>query len=85
LSPASKFVDDAAQIGASGRWAALNATIVRLAKNPGSNNAWYVQVLAGPYSNIFSEHLLLKRAHAEEQGDASLLAWRARNLLELSV
>jgi hypothetical protein len=34
----------------------------------------------------FSEYLLIKDAHAQKQrGDASLLAWRARNILELLV
>jgi hypothetical protein len=81
----SKFVAEAAQIGASGRWRALNETIGRLARNPGSD-VWYVQVLGGLTFLIFSEYHLLKEAHAEQQQDhTSLLAWRARNLLELSV
>jgi hypothetical protein len=86
LNPAFKFVGDAAQITASGRRDVVNDAIVRLAKNPGPNNAWYVQVLGALCSKIFSEYQLLKNAYAEPQrDDAPLLAWRARNLLELSV
>jgi hypothetical protein len=82
----SRFVDDAAQVGASARWDAVNAAIERLARNPGSDNAWYVQVLGALCSKVFSEYLLLKNAYAEKrEEDASQLAWRARNLLELSV
>ena len=82
----SRFVDDAANIGTSGRWDTVNAAIERLAANPGVDNAWYVQVLGALCFKVFSEYTLLKNAYAEKQeGDASLLAWRARNLLELSV
>jgi hypothetical protein len=86
LNPEPDFVDHAEQIGVSGRWNAVNVAIERLAKNPGPDNAWYVQLLAGLCSKVFSEYLLLKAAYANDQGDdASLIAWRARNLLELSV
>ncbi len=82
----SRLVDDAANIGTSGRWSAVNAEIERLAANPGVDNAWYVQVFGSLCFKVFSEYLLLKRAYAEKgDGDGSLLAWRARNLLELSV
>ena len=81
-----RLVDAAADISASGRWAAVNARIEYLAANPGKDDAWYVQLLGCLCFQIFSEYLLLKRAHEEgREGDSSLLAWRARNLLELSV
>ncbi len=82
-NPTSKFVDDAEQIAASGRADAFKATLVRLAGKSGSN-AWYVELLAGLSANVSSEYLLLKKAHSEQKDEASLLAWRARNLLELS-
>jgi hypothetical protein len=86
FNPEPDFIDYAAQIGASGRWGAVNKAIERLAKNPRSDNAWYVQLLASLCSKVFSEYLLLKKEYANDQDDdASLLAWRARNLLELSV
>lgn len=40
----SKLIDEAADIAASGRWAAVNASIERLAANPGVDNAWWVQL-----------------------------------------
>lgn len=82
----SRLVDDAATIGTSGRWAALNARIKHLAANPGVDNAWWVQLFASLCSQVFSEYLLLKRVHEGKlNGSPSLLAWCARNLLELSV
>jgi hypothetical protein len=46
----------------------------------GTSSSWAVCV-----RRIFSEYLALKRAYADErERESSLLAWRARNLLELS-
>jgi hypothetical protein len=81
----SQFVADAARIKESGRWAAMNEKIVCLAKNPGVGNAWQVQLLGALCFQIFSEYRRLQDARAAESPDPSLLAWRARNLLELSV
>lgn len=82
----SRLIDEAEKIGTSGRWDAMNIALKRLAANPGLDNAWHVQVLGALCSNIFSEYLLLKSDYERKQrDDASLLAWRARNLLELSV
>ena len=82
----SLFVNDAAGIAASGRWAAVNVRIEALAANPGSDNAWWVQIFASLCSQSFGEYLSLKRAYENKQNDdAALLAWRSRNLLELSV
>jgi hypothetical protein len=81
----SRLVDEAANITASDRWAAVNERIKHLAANPGADNDWWVQLFASLCSQVFSEYLFLKRAHEEKRDEASLLAWRARNLLELSV
>jgi hypothetical protein len=81
----SRLVDDAAYISTSGRWAAINERIQCLAANPGVDNEWWVQLFGSFCCQIFSEYLSLKRAYEEERGRTSLLAWRARNLLELSV
>ncbi|HZM07492.1 MAG TPA: DUF5677 domain-containing protein, partial [Methylocella sp.] len=81
-----KFVDDAANIAISGRWAAVKGEIDRLAANPGVGNEWYVQLIRSLTFQVFSEYLQIKKAYEDKQGnDVSLLAWRARNLLELSV
>ena len=82
----SRLVDDAGDIAASGRWTSVNERIKHLAVHPGEDNAWWVQLFASLCAQVFSEYLLLKRAHQDREIEgASLLAWRARNLLELSV
>ena len=81
----SQFVADAANITESGRWAAMSEKIVCLAKNPGVGNAWQAQLLEALCYQVFSEYRRLRDARAAERPDPSLLAWRARNLLELSV
>jgi hypothetical protein len=81
-----EFVTQAADIAASGRWEAVNARIKALVSKPGVGNKWWVQLFASLCFQAFSEYLCLKRAyHNREIIDAPLLAWRARNLLELSV
>jgi uncharacterized protein DUF5677 len=81
----SRLVDESASIPASGRWGAVNEKIKQLAANPGVNNDWWVQLFGSLCFQIFSEYLSLKRAHGEKRDEVSLVAWRARNLLELSV
>ncbi|MGA2001162.1 MAG: DUF5677 domain-containing protein [Terriglobales bacterium] len=81
-----RLIHEAAGIASSGRWDAVNTRIEALAAHPGEGNAWWVQLLASLCSQLFSEYLSLKRAYENKQNDdAALLAWRARNLLELSV
>lgn len=49
-------------------------------------NEWWVQVFGSLVWQVFSEYLSLQRAYESEKAeDTALLAWRARNLLELSV
>lgn len=83
----SRFVDDAASIATSGRWNAVNERLKEMVGNPGGpDNVWFVQLFAGLCSQVFSEYLLLKRAYEENDArEVAVLAWRARNLLELSV
>ena len=80
----SNVVNQAADIATSGRWDSLNARLQELAVNPGSDNGWWVHLVGSLCSLNFSEYLSLKWAYENEQ-DAPLLAWRARNLLELAV
>jgi hypothetical protein len=83
----STLIDDAACIASSGRWDAVNERIKEFAANPGGpDNVWWVELFAGLCSQVFSEYLKLKRAYQENVAtDASEIAWRARNLLELFV
>lgn len=63
----------------------VNDRIVQLAASPTPFEDWHLPVLAGLCSHTFSEYLWLKKAYERNDrgDDASLLAWRARNLLEL--
>jgi hypothetical protein len=79
------FVANAAEIKTSGRWKAINARIVRMAAKPGPGNAWYVQVFGSLCSQLFAEYIHLEKAYGDQRRDPSLIAWRARTLLELSV
>ena len=81
----SQFIVDAANIKESGRWVAMKEKIDSLAKNPGADNAWRVELLDALCFQVCSEYRRLQAARASEPTDPSLLAWRARNLLELSV
>lgn len=81
----SRWVHEASNIGTSGRWAAVNARIEQLCAIPGAGNAWWVEVFSSLCASVFSEYLSLKRAYEDPRSEASLMAWRARNLLELSV
>ncbi len=80
-------IDDAASVATSGRWDAVNNRLKRLAARPNSpDEFWYVELLMALCAQVFSEYLLMKRAYEEgDSRDVSALAWRARNLLELSV
>ncbi len=82
----SRLVEEAASIAISGRWDRINERIKLLAGNPGIGNEWWIQVFSRLCYQVFSEYLAIKRSHEENANDnTSLLAWRARNLLELSV
>ena len=81
----SRLVEEAASVAASGRWDAVNKRIEQLAASPGKDNDWWVQLFASLCSQAFSEYLSLKRSYGEKRDDSSVIAWRARNLLELSV
>jgi hypothetical protein len=81
----SRWVDDAMDIAASGRWAAFNDSVTQIGAHPGPDSAWRVKLFSSLCESVFSEYLLLKRAYEDSRPEASLLAWRARNLLELSV
>jgi len=81
----ARFIDEAAEIRTSGRWSSLNEKILQLANNHNGHEAWQVQVLGALCAQNFSEYIALKKAYEDIESEASLLAWRARNLLEISV
>ncbi|MBM3950203.1 MAG: hypothetical protein FJ311_01960 [Rhodospirillales bacterium] len=75
----------AEKIKSSGRWGAINQKIRQLAANHNGHEAWQIQVLGALSFKNFSEYLALKKAYEDSGSESSLLAWRARNLLEISV
>jgi hypothetical protein len=81
----TRLVDMAATISTSGRWTAVNETIQKLSAKTEAANEWWVQLFGALCLKTFSEYLLLKRAYEEKGKETALIAWRARNLLELSV
>ena len=81
----AQWVREAESIGKSGRWAVTNTRIERLCAKPGAAGPAWVQVFASLAAATFSDYRALKRAYEDPKSDSSLLAWRARNLLELSV
>jgi hypothetical protein len=82
----ARFVTAAEEIRTSGRWEAVNAAIEALAASPGPDGVWRVEVFGALAFRVFSEYSALRRAYEQKRDDdSSLLAWRARNLLELSV
>jgi hypothetical protein len=81
----AQWINDAASIGTSGRWAAANNKIMHLAQNPVAGEEWHLNLLSGLCCEVFAEYLRMRNAYDEQKGDTPLLAWRARNLLELSV
>lgn len=81
----ARLISEAANIKSSGRWTALNEKIRQLADNDNGYEAWQVQVVAALCAQNFSEYIALKKAYEETGSEPSLLAWRARNLLEISV
>jgi len=80
----SCYVEMASGVAASGRWDKLNGVIKQLWASRETCEEWRLEVLASLSSRIFREYLSLKKDYESVQ-DPSLLAWRARNLLELSV
>ncbi|MGD1212146.1 MAG: DUF5677 domain-containing protein [Candidatus Acidiferrales bacterium] len=85
MDPAlSKFINLANDIAESRRWATVNENLARLAKS-GAGEAWWTRVFSALAAQLFSEYLSLKEAHGNARAEPALMAWRARNLLEITV
>lgn len=83
---ARALIDTAVAIYSSGRWKAINQVIDNMARDPQQRRKWSWRVHAPLCTAVFSNYLALRRIHEQTaDGDISALAWRARNLLELSV
>lgn len=79
------FIAQAEEIKTSGRWKALNDNIRCLADNHNGHEEWQVQVLASLCAQNFSGYIAMKKAYEDSGSEPSLIAWRARNLLEISI
>src|ERR1700722_9166601 len=77
----NKVVADAAQIYSSGAMNAF-ATAIKELGDAGGPHGWYIELLAGLGDTANTEFTLLTNAY-EGKEETPLLAWRARNLLEL--
>jgi hypothetical protein len=80
-----RLISEAAEIKASGKWNALNQKIQQLVNDNNGYEEWEIQVLANLCFHNFSGFFALKKAYDDIKSEPSLLAWRARNLLEISV
>jgi hypothetical protein len=79
-------IDEAAVIATSGRWEAVNERIAFLCRKPAPHDGWWVELFSSLCQEIFSEYLSMKGAYENKRyGDSAVIAWRSRNLLELSV
>ncbi|MBF0356394.1 MAG: hypothetical protein HQL43_14265 [Alphaproteobacteria bacterium] len=82
----ARYIKQAVEINSSGRCDSLNQKICLLADNHNGHENWQVKVLADLCFRNFSEYRALNKAYeAQADSEPSLLAWRARNLLEISV
>lgn len=79
-------VAQALEVRTSGRWEALNDKIKALAAHPAPHAPWYVRTFGALVGETFGEFSCLEKAYEERHfKEVPLLAWRARNLLELSI
>jgi len=81
----SRFFELADDISKSGRWTIINDKIQRLTANPMPGNEWWVELFGKLCFRLFKEYLLLKRDYEAKHKETALLAWRSRNILELSI
>jgi len=82
------FIAQASGIASSGRWDAVNEMVKQWAECPKTKDeGWYGELFSSLCYRVFFEYHALKDAYAAvpPEDDLALLAWRARNLLELSV
>jgi hypothetical protein len=83
----SQHIEEAERIRTSGRWKAIAEEVNAWAnQTDDSGNKWFVELLAGLGNQIYGEYSALVSAYnLKEPKDPALIAWRARNLLELSI
>ena len=79
-------IQEATNIALSGRGKAVNDKIEQMVANPALANAWSIKVFGPLCFALISEFFALQKAYDKGNGtDCALLAWRARNLFEISI
>lgn len=80
----SQWVAQAKEVRNSGRWRALNARILAMYVDNSPETDWWNHVVASVAAQNFAEFSAMEYEY-DNRPDAALLAWRSRNLLEISV
>lgn len=78
-------IKEADEIRTSVRWNALNEKIKKQAAISDKKLEWRSHVFSGLTYRIFSEYHRIKEAHERNDDELAIVAWHARNLLELMI
>jgi len=79
------LISEAEYIKTSGRWSALNEKIKKLPPISDDEFGWLTRVFSGLTYRVFYEYLGMQEAHKRADDELAIVAWHARNLLELAV
>ena len=80
----AQWVAQAEAVRESGRWKALNARVLEVRADRSPDNGWWGHVIASLVAQNFAEFCSMEYEYGN-RADSALLAWRDRNLLEVSV
>jgi hypothetical protein len=80
----TQWVAQAKAVRETGRWKALNARILQVRADRSPENGWWGHVIASLVTQNFAEFCSMEYEYGNRP-DSALLAWRSRNLLEISV
>lgn len=83
--PKCEAIEYSLEIGRSGRWNRLRDTIYSLPYEEPNEQKWLFTVFLGLYTSLCREYLELKKSYEDPSSSLGLLAWRARNLLEIMI
>jgi len=85
MSDITDFINEVEDIKTSGRWNSLNEKIKILSAVSDNESEWITSVFSGLIYRIFKEYHRMQEAHKYTDDDLAIVAWHARNLLELGV
>lgn len=84
-SQSKSSIEQASDIEMSGRWSLFNQRITVLVTSFEEDSQWRFVLLANLADRVFYEFNKLRKSYMDPENDISLMAWRARNILELSI